>query len=182
MSDAKPQQEPSMKALIASISRIIAEDGGVHGPVLPAAPGVAEKDDILELTEALDEDGRVHRIAPAAMTPVADATWGFTPGAAAQMEPRLPEPAPPRIDAGIVGPSHGHILGAAALAGLGALPRDRAGAAELPVGGAGRTLEDIVRDALHPLLQSWLDDHLPGIVERLVRDEIARVAGAAGRR
>ena len=39
-----------------------------------------------------------------------------------------------------------------------------------------RTLEDLVREMLRPLLKSWLDDNLPQIVERLVRMEIERVA------
>ncbi|MDR3423065.1 MAG: DUF2497 domain-containing protein [Xanthobacteraceae bacterium] len=40
----------------------------------------------------------------------------------------------------------------------------------------GRTLEDLVREMLRPMLKSWLDDNLPGLVERLVRNEIERVA------
>jgi cell pole-organizing protein PopZ len=40
----------------------------------------------------------------------------------------------------------------------------------------GRTLEDLVREMLRPLLKSWLDDNLPGLVERLVRAEIERVS------
>jgi len=32
------------------------------------------------------------------------------------------------------------------------------------------------------MLQSWLDEHLPAIVERLVREEIARVVDEAGLR
>jgi cell pole-organizing protein PopZ len=44
-----------------------------------------------------------------------------------------------------------------------------------------RTLEDLVREMLRPLLKSWLDDNLPGVVERLVRAEIERVSrGRAG--
>ena len=39
-----------------------------------------------------------------------------------------------------------------------------------------RTLEDLVREMLRPLLKNWLDDNLPTIVERLVRAEIERVA------
>jgi cell pole-organizing protein PopZ len=39
-----------------------------------------------------------------------------------------------------------------------------------------RTLEDVVRDMLRPMLKSWLDDNLPAIVERLVRAEIERVS------
>jgi hypothetical protein len=39
-----------------------------------------------------------------------------------------------------------------------------------------RTLEDLVREMLRPMLKAWLDDNLPGMVERLVRAEIERVS------
>jgi cell pole-organizing protein PopZ len=39
-----------------------------------------------------------------------------------------------------------------------------------------RTLEDLVREMLRPLLKAWLDDNLPRMVERLVRAEIERVS------
>ena len=37
------------------------------------------------------------------------------------------------------------------------------------------SLEEIVREEVRPMLKSWLDLHLPSIVERLVRTEIERV-------
>jgi cell pole-organizing protein PopZ len=39
-----------------------------------------------------------------------------------------------------------------------------------------RTLEDLVKEMLRPMLKHWLDDNLPGMVERLVRAEIERVS------
>jgi uncharacterized protein len=39
-----------------------------------------------------------------------------------------------------------------------------------------RTLEDLVREMLRPMLKAWLDDNLPGMVERMVRTEIERVS------
>jgi cell pole-organizing protein PopZ len=39
-----------------------------------------------------------------------------------------------------------------------------------------RTLDDLVKDMLRPMLKAWLDDNLPGLVERLVRAEIERVS------
>jgi uncharacterized protein len=39
-----------------------------------------------------------------------------------------------------------------------------------------RTLEDLVREMLRPMLKSWLDDNLPGLVERIVKSEIERVS------
>ncbi len=39
-----------------------------------------------------------------------------------------------------------------------------------------RTLEDLVKEMLRPMLKSWLDDNLPNMVERIVRAEIERVS------
>jgi len=39
-----------------------------------------------------------------------------------------------------------------------------------------RTLEDLVKEMLRPMLKMWLDDNLPNLVERLVRAEIERVS------
>jgi cell pole-organizing protein PopZ len=39
-----------------------------------------------------------------------------------------------------------------------------------------RTLEDLVKEMLRPMLKSWLDDNLPGLVERIVKKEIERVS------
>jgi uncharacterized protein len=36
----------------------------------------------------------------------------------------------------------------------------------------GRTLQDLVREMLRPMLKAWLDDNLPTLVERLVLAEI----------
>jgi hypothetical protein len=44
------------------------------------------------------------------------------------------------------------------------------------LGNNARTLEDLVKEMLRPLLKSWLDDNLPGLVDRIVRAEIERVA------
>jgi cell pole-organizing protein PopZ len=39
-----------------------------------------------------------------------------------------------------------------------------------------RTLEDVVRELLRPLLQQWLDDNLPAIVQQSVEAEVERIA------
>jgi cell pole-organizing protein PopZ len=39
------------------------------------------------------------------------------------------------------------------------------------------SLEGLVREMLRPMMAQWLDAHLPEIVERLVKAEIARIAG-----
>jgi hypothetical protein len=39
-----------------------------------------------------------------------------------------------------------------------------------------KTIEDLTKDLLKPMVKQWLDDNLPTLVERLVREEIERVA------
>ena len=48
--------------------------------------------------------------------------------------------------------------------------------AEAVQAGPRRSFDEIAEDMLRPMLQEWLDDNLPTLVERLVREEIERVA------
>jgi hypothetical protein len=41
---------------------------------------------------------------------------------------------------------------------------------------AGRTLEDVVRELLRPMLKDWLDENLPTIVEAAVAQEVDRIS------
>jgi hypothetical protein len=188
--NAKSPSEPSMEEIIASISRIITDEKTSIEPVRPV-PG--EKSEILELTEVVDEDGSARRVAPEAGNPerrptgstaaadptAANASARSSPGPLhpeAELEPRLELGRERILSSATSGAA------AAAFAQLGALPRERRREGELSLGGVDRTLEDIVRDMLRPLLQTWLDENLPATVERLVREEIARVVGEAGLR
>src|SRR6266851_7258142 len=197
MPDATSQSEPSMEEIIASISRVIAEDirpgdrraGAVQlSGKVPPAP--REGDDVLELTQVVSEDGSIRRITPriavkaapsvdpvtASGSPAANATERTEPQAHVTSESTLASVRERLVSTATSGAA------AAAFAQLGALPRDRRREKELPLGGAERTMGDVVREMLRPMLQSWLDEHLPGIVEQLVREEIARVVGEAGLR
>lgn len=40
----------------------------------------------------------------------------------------------------------------------------------------GRSIDELTDDILRPMVKTWLDDNLPQLVERLVREEIQRVA------
>jgi cell pole-organizing protein PopZ len=182
-----PAAEPSMEDIIASIGRIIAEDNRSTEAIRPVR---GESGEILELTEAIEADGSVRHLAPvAAVTSVAEV--GKEPSRAAARSERI-EPDPPHTDpvyASKSDHSRERILSSAtsgaaatAFARLGAAPRERRTEGDLTIGAADRTLEEIIRDTLRPLLQAWLDDHLPGLVERLVREEIARVVSEAGLR
>jgi len=46
---------------------------------------------------------------------------------------------------------------------------------DIPLGTGQRTIEELVRDMLRPLLKEWLDSNLPSLVERVVRDEVDRL-------
>ena len=46
----------------------------------------------------------------------------------------------------------------------------------LMLGRADRTLESLVREVMRPLLSTWLEANLPDVVERLVQAEIRKVS------
>jgi uncharacterized protein len=50
---------------------------------------------------------------------------------------------------------------------------------EFPLGGERRTLEDVMREMLTPMMRDFLDQKLPEILDRLVRAELARALGQA---
>jgi cell pole-organizing protein PopZ len=55
---------------------------------------------------------------------------------------------------------------------------DRAeGGAQL--GDANRTIEDLVKEVMRPMIREWLDENLPGLVDRVVRREIERLSRSA---
>jgi hypothetical protein len=48
-----------------------------------------------------------------------------------------------------------------------------------PLGNGDRTVEDLVRELLRPMLRDWLDANLPDLVQRLVRKEIKEMVRRA---
>jgi cell pole-organizing protein PopZ len=94
--------------------------------------------------------------------------------------PPRPAPAPPAAEpAPMVGDRLVSIATAAAsvaalsqLADLG----QKGQVGTTPLGEAGRTLESLVRELLKPMLRDWMDANLTPLVERLVREEIQRLA------
>lgn len=165
MPDKQVSPEPSMDEILTSIRRILAEDDAV---VLRSPPRVRADADVLDLTEALNDDGSVRHIAPVALvTPDASAPAPASP------DGRI-EPAAPRPDAAGADAEPRLVSDAAS----DAIAASFARLAKLSDGVEGdHSLDDLVRQTLRPMLQAWLDENLPGLVERLVRAEIARVVG-----
>lgn len=180
-------QEPTMEEILASIRRIISEDDAPPAdgeeaaaaeepaavaaaepepepapepvaaaepepePVAAAAPEPepAAEEEALELTEKVETHGDLDVFPSSAPEPVA----AFAP-----------EPAPP------IGNLVSDHAATAAASSFGAL----SAAILMPKG--DRTLEDVVRELLRPMLQHWLDANLPAIVQQAVETEVDRIA------
>jgi len=179
MSDASVTPEPSMDEILQKIQRIIAEDEKPESAPAPTPPRSAE---ILTLTEAVGEGGTVRRLTPVETAP--------EPIPEPQPEPPRPqerriEAVPPAGEA--PRPAGDRLISdstagaaAAAFAQLATIKREKRRAEEFPMGLQARTLEDLVRELLRPMLQGWLDQKLPEILERLVKAELTKALHEAG--
>ncbi len=159
--------DPSMEDILASIRRILNEDGA-------PATALERREDVL----VLDESMMVPDPKPAAAAAnAADAPAGAPPAppGPAQQE----APAPGRA----AGPPPGRLVApeaaAAAVAAVGGLVKRLSSERTATVHRGGPTIEDLVREELRPFLKAWLDANLPALVERVVRAEIERVLGRA---
>ena len=173
MTDAKQQTEPSMEEILASIRRIISEDAEAGksppaaspqaaAPEAPAAPPpAAPTADVLELTEMVAEDDKAPEPPPSQAE------------GAPKSEAVPPAPPQEQADETLIS-SQTATAAANALSGLAAAERLREPEQRnsLALGNGAATLEDLVRAELRPILKAWLDENLPGIVERLVQKEI----------
>ncbi|HEV2161669.1 MAG TPA: DUF2497 domain-containing protein [Stellaceae bacterium] len=173
MSDIRRQDEPSMEEILASIRRIIAEDNKDGG-----TPSAAEQD-ILELTDRVEADGSVvslaTRMAPRAETrePPPIAVAPYEPAAKTAPEPELTAAKPAAASDSVISAG----TAAASIAALSALTRETSRGSAIS---GDRVLEEATRELLKPLLKAWLDTNLPPLIERIVREEIARLAREAG--
>jgi cell pole-organizing protein PopZ len=95
-----------------------------------------------------------------------------------EVEPEAPADTPP----GAAAAAEEHLIsGATAATSMAALSRladlgQHGIVSKEPLDESGRTLESLVRELLRPMLKHWLDDHLPPMIERIVREEIQRMA------
>lgn len=198
------QPEPTMEEILSSIRRIISDEDQPEAPPVAAKapPAVAAKEappaakpapaaaapdpfddiviepdeepeveDVLELTKMVNEDGTV--------TDIDDLAEAAEPEPVFAEEIEDVEDDPPFQAATAAAPV------APSVPIMGDMEANLAAAAlnqlvvEMPkyIGiGQGLTVEEITRELLRPMLKQWLDAHLPGTVERLVQEEIARVS------
>lgn len=199
MSDAKTQSEPSMEEILASIRRIISEDSKTdakkaEAPKVEPVKAKRPAEDVLELTEMVSDDGTVVSLktngkdegAVAAPSPpeppqqsaAATAEVDPEPEPEPESEPEAePEPAPPPAAADSLLSATAAAATQAAFSTL-ASAIDRADGG-ISIGVGTRTLEDLVKEVMRPLLKNWLDANLPRLTERIVRQEVERIARRA---
>jgi cell pole-organizing protein PopZ len=185
---AAKAQEPSMEEILASIRRIISDENGSGEPaskpaperpappplVSAAKPPLAGKPsppppaepDVLELTDMVETKSEP------VFKPVESPDVEFRD----QMRRQEPEPLTPaaapartaypsRLDEQLLSQRASEAVSAA----FGTL-------ANTMFAEGSRSIEDVVREMLKPMLKTWLEDNLPSLVERLVRAEIERVS------
>ena len=155
-----------MEEILSSIRRVIARDDAAREAGLEARFGESaasvDADDILELTEAAPDS-----LATTEMTADRDS---------AEPAPQMTEP--PVADSDELLSPDSAAAARQSLAQLDqALAGDGADAVAAPAAATGLTVEALAEAALKPMLQQWLDAHLPAMVERLVAQEIARITG-----
>jgi cell pole-organizing protein PopZ len=164
-----PKAAPSPPAAAVKQDDIDAMLAGLDEKPDPAAekakPAAKTEDDVLELTEAMQAPAPAFRKIEGGQDVVFDdAETGPEP----EVPPRAAPSPPPRafsIDAPMLSPA----AAAAVDSAFNTLART-------VMVQNSRTLDDLVKEMLRPMLQQWLDNNLPTLVERLVRQEIERVA------
>lgn len=175
-----------MEEILASIRRIISEDGDTAPLAREAndagAAPAAEAEAVYDLTQEVDAEGNPVTAAEMVKEPAAEAAkQEAAKSKQAEIDAVLApaaEAAPAQDEASLVG----NAAEAAAAASFAALTEKVAPPGDVPhtpaVSGYGRTVEQLAADLLRPMLKAWLDENLPGLVERLVKREIERIAGS----
>ncbi|HEY4545481.1 MAG TPA: DUF2497 domain-containing protein [Pedomonas sp.] len=159
-------KEPTMEEILASIRRIISEEGeAVPEPAKPepakaAEPAPAPKpepvsqqsiDDIFEDIGEEDED-------------VLELTESVEAPASVAYQPEVP-------------PMTESLVSEQTVAATTQTLHSLSGLLVRNYPGSENTLEGVVREMLRPMLKEWLDANLPEIVERTVAREVARITG-----
>jgi cell pole-organizing protein PopZ len=189
MNDIPPSAVPAAQAAVAKAAA---------PPVKPAPPPAApaasnSQDDIDALLNGLDEattpaeirpplpDGEVFELTDEMALPDPQASFHkiependleFTETAAARAVHRQPAFEPPPLESPAAPPPQ-QILSRSTVSAVESAFNTLANTV---LSNNARTLEDLVKEMLRPMLKSWLDDNLPGLVERIVKAEIERVS------
>ncbi len=167
MSDTRPQAEPSIEEILASIRRIISDDDDPNAQAAGAA-----NEEVLDLTERVEEapEPEPAPVPLAAAAPLAAAGVAMAAAAAVYQQPRQQQ-----YDDRLVS----EPTAAQATNQFARLVDNSSDSTDDPLPIPHRSLESVVREMLRPMLKDWLDTHLPPIVERLVERELRRMSREA---
>lgn len=202
---AQPDQDQSMEEILQSIRRIIAEESDepkADGEAMNGARG----SDVLELTEIVGGDAPAkpstlagdvlsqidHVLAPAEKPSfsqtLAAVEADAEPQPVSEVEampmptteiPAVSIPVPEMHSDALISEKTAALSSAAMKSVTESIVRE---VGRAPDSGAsfrsGQTVEDLVQEALRPMLKSWLDANLPSLVERIVEKEVRRLSSS----
>lgn len=158
-------REPSMEDILSSIRRVIARD---EAPAAAREARPAAGDDILDLHPEAEEENAEARFPESALPESIEAEGDAGPETGE---------APAVADAEeLISPASADAA-RQSLDALSAAIAPPPPVASPAAPASGRTMEEVVVDALRPMLKQWLDANLPPLVEAMVAKEISRIAG-----
>ncbi|MCI5060207.1 MAG: DUF2497 domain-containing protein [Alphaproteobacteria bacterium] len=188
MSDNPSEEEPSIEEILASIRQIISDDEeddeSTQEQEVVDDPIRHESNDVLELTDSMVEEEEPE---PEPEPETVEVDMRDIEEEEPEPEPEpvieeyVPEPEPePVMQERPVAPPSDILSSSTQGAALSSLTKLTS---KMPVNSTrsydGVTLEDIVRELLHPMLREWMDDNLPPMVERLVQKELEKLTRRA---
>ena len=164
MSDSSGQGEPTMEEILASIRQIISEDEEA-----PDAPGAGAAPEQPAPQDTLPQDGAPRE--EVTLEDVLELTERVAEGDLAA------EPAAAQRRQSLVSGQTDTGVTSALADFAGALAAGSSSGTPLP--GSDQTLDSLVLTALEPHLKNWLDENLEPLVERVVKEELKRMARRA---
>ncbi|HEY2179766.1 MAG TPA: DUF2497 domain-containing protein [Caulobacteraceae bacterium] len=175
-----------MDEILASIRRIITDDDAPADEAAGKDSGAADA----PATEAKKGDSAKTADAEPSSPPATKAE-GSKKGAEDSgnvAEKEMAEPKVGDVAEATVGPDGVVLVSdkaasdtASAFAKLSSAVKESAGETSMSMPAPGRSLEDVVRELLRPILKEWLESHLPEIVREHVEEEVARISRGRAR-
>ena len=166
----QPAQEPTMVEILASIRRIITDDEPpaeeASPPPAPAPKGKAPEAPAVNEVEA--SGGQTAK----AETPKKPSDDEVTVSENDMADTKVGDQTEDEklVDEKVATDT------ASAFAKLSIAVKESSGEPSLTMPAPGRSLEDVVRELLRPILKEWLETHLPEIVREHVEEEVARIS------
>lgn len=167
--EQKPSQDASIEDVLSSIKQIVEQESGKKTPGVPQATAaqaaVLELSEMEIVAETTAVDNRPVDNIPVAEPEVVDINAFSQTGESVPVKETKPEPTPAAAKpvsgstAKQLPEGHVHLTAIAGAKGL---------QVGFPV--------EVLAEALRPLIKDWVDSNLPDIVERLVKEELAKLA------